>query len=83
MLSEFRPRDSKHLIEVIGSRCGVIPFRNREADHLVPGGPIKPVDAKFVGQVESLAEEEVGEDGHGRVGVGGDPPGKGVEMMLL
>ncbi|KAI6694004.1 hypothetical protein NL676_021714 [Syzygium grande] len=29
------------------------------------------------GQVEGPAEEEVGEDGHGRVGVGGEPPGKG------
>lgn len=34
------------------------------------------VDAKIVGQVDGLAKEEVGKDGHGRVGVGGAPPGK-------
>lgn len=32
------------------------------------GGPTELVDVELVGQVEGPTEEEVGEDGHGRVG---------------
>ncbi|KAI6676932.1 hypothetical protein NL676_037728 [Syzygium grande] len=34
-------------------------------------------DAELVGQVEGPAEEEVGEDGQWRIGVGGEPLGEG------